>query len=72
MDLKYKLSIDPNDYRPLYIKCYRCYEKGHIVTRCPFFNEIKGNMKPGKNNKEVEDKNQNQSNSNKENSDQSY
>ena len=51
MDLKYKLSIDPNDYRPLHIKCYRCYEKGHIVTRCPFFAEIKGNMSPGNINK---------------------
>ena len=38
------LTLPPKDLRPLYIKCYRCYGHGHIVTECPFFYEIEGNM----------------------------
>ena len=32
---------NPNNYSPLYIKCYLCKIKGHIATDCEFFSLIK-------------------------------
>mmetsp|Transcript_17945 Transcript_17945/g.27752 ORF Transcript_17945/g.27752 Transcript_17945/m.27752 type:complete len:81 (+) Transcript_17945:1308-1550(+) len=43
-ELRFKLSRNPTNYAPLFIKCYRCHKKGHIALQCDFFFEIEGNL----------------------------
>lgn len=42
--IRFQLHQNPTDYSPLFLKCYRCHERGHIATQCEFFSEIKGNL----------------------------
>jgi hypothetical protein len=43
-EVKINFSIQPKEYRILYIKCYICHQSGHICLDCPFFVEIERNM----------------------------
>ena len=47
--IRFELHQNPTDYSPLFLKCYRCHERGHIATQCEFFSEIKGNLIKKKN-----------------------
>ena len=39
-----ELIASPNDYSPLFLKCFQCNMKGHIAIDCKYFNMIKGNL----------------------------
>ena len=43
-DIRKRLTDDPDNFKPLFIKCYRCGEKGHIATKCILFDDWKGNL----------------------------
>lgn len=43
-ELRFKLTTDPTNLNPLYVKCYWCKGQGHIAINCDFFADIKGNM----------------------------